>query len=250
VRLLSPVPVLLLMFVISPSSFGAWSFDGTNDYVETGETSGLYLPDGDWTIYANVQVPNNAGTANKFIFNTLASDFPTSGFIDWYIVQDSHATTATRGDLWIDYGDDGNGVSGDIGSSGTPPFTGNAAYTVVLIQRSGNTVTQYVGTTANGSFTNGDFSGITPTGVYIGARFDLESTRFFSGNMAGFAIWSRALTAAEMTSLANGWSPNCYANGRTFYMPMIVDYQELQTGIAVTNHGSTSSAHPRLYMCN
>ncbi len=250
-RRLSPLLlVLILLCIVTPSSFGAWSFDGTNDYVETGETSGLYLPDGDWTIYANVQVPNNAGTANKFIFNTLASDFPTSGFIDWYIVQDSHATTSTRGDLWTDYGDDGNGVSGDVGSSGAPPFTGNTAYTVLFIQRSGSTVTQYVGTTASGSFTNAGFGGITPTGLFIGARFDLEATRFFSGNIAGFAIWNRALSTAEMASLVNGWSPNCYVNGIPFYMPMIVDYQELQTGITVTNHGTTNSAHPRLHMCN
>jgi uncharacterized protein YcnI len=77
-------PVIFL--VLNTVSFGAYTFNGTNAYVETNETAGLYIPDGDWTIAVKVQVPNNAGTDNKFIYNMLASDFPTSGNIDQYIV--------------------------------------------------------------------------------------------------------------------------------------------------------------------
>jgi hypothetical protein len=226
-------------------------FDGTDDYAETNETAGLYLPDGDWTIAVKVQVPNNAGTANKFIYNTLSGDFPGSGFIDHYIVQDNHATTDTRGDAWVDYGDDGNDVSGDFGTTGTPPFTGNALWTQLFLQRSGNTVTQYVGsTTGNGSFANASFDGITPTGIYIGARFDLESTRFFSGSIAEFAIWNRALSAAEMDGIIDGVTPGYYIRGLQFYMPMIREYVEYRSRAAVTNHGSTVGNHPRVFYPN
>jgi hypothetical protein len=243
--------VTILLLFSSGDSFAAFTFDGTDDYTETNETAGLYLQDGDWTIAVKVQVPNNAGTANKFIYNTLSSDFPSSGFIDHYIVQDSHATTDTRGDVWVDYGDDGNDVSGDFGSSGTPPFTGNTAWTQIFLQRSGNTVTQYIGsTTGNGSFTNASFDGVTPTGIYFGARFDLESTRFFSGNIAEFAIWNRALSAAEMDGIIDGVSPGYYIRGLQFHMPMIREYVEYRSMAAVTNHGSAVGSHPRVFYPN
>ena len=38
-------PVIFLVF--NTVSFGAYTFNGTNAYVETNETAGLYLPDGD-----------------------------------------------------------------------------------------------------------------------------------------------------------------------------------------------------------
>lgn len=242
---------VILFLLFTADSFSAFTFNGTDAYVETNETSGLYLQGGDWTIAVKVQVPNNAGTANKFIYNTLSSDFPASGFIDQYIVQDSHVTTDTRGDVWVDYGDDGADASGDFGTTGTPPFTGNTAWTQIILQRSGNTVTQYVGsTTGNGSFTNAGFDGVTPTGIYFGARFDLESTRFYSGNIAEFAIWNRALNTAEMEGIIDGMSPNFYIRGLQFYMPMMREYIEYQSRATVTNHGSTVGVHPRVFYPN
>ena len=232
-------------------SFAAYTFNGTNAYVETNEVQGLYLPDGDWTIAVRVQVPNNAGTDNKFIYNTLASDFPTSGNIDQYIVQDSHPTTDSRGDLWTDVSDDGGDASGDFGTGGTPPFTSNTAWTQVILQRSGNTVTQYAAsTTGNGSFTNASFDGVTPTGIYFGARYDLDSTRFFNGNIAEFAIWNRALNTAELDGLIDGVSPAYYIRGLQYYMPMIRDYIEYQSRATVTNHGSGAGSHPRVFYPN
>lgn len=241
----------ILIFTLNTVSFGAYTFNGTNAYVETNETSGLYFPDGDWTIAVKVQVPNNAGTNNKFVYNMLASDFPTTGNIDQYIVQDSHPTTDSRGDLWTDVSDDGGDAFGDFGTGGTPPFTGNTAWTQIILQRSGNTVTQYVGsTTGNGSFTNANFDGVTPTGLHIGARYDLESTRFFSGNIAEFAIWNRALNAAELDALIDGVSPGYFMRGLQFYMPMIREYAEYQSRATVTNHSSAVGSHPRVFYPN
>jgi hypothetical protein len=241
----------VIFFALNTFSFGAYTFNGTNAYVETNETAGLYLPDGDWTIAVKVQVPNNAGTNNKFIYNTLAGDFPASGNIDQYIVQDSHPTTDSRGDLWTDVSDDGGDASGDFGTGGTPPFTGNTAWTHVILQRSGNTLTQYAGsTTGNGSFTNAGFDGVTPTGMHIGARYDLESTRFFSGNIAELAIWNRALNTAEIDGIIDGMLPTCYIRGLQFYMPMIREYVEYQSRATVTNHGSAVGSHPRVFYPN
>lgn len=71
----------------------------------------------------------------------------------------------------------------------------------------------------------------------------------FNGDMCSAGVWSACLTPTQVAQLADGESPAAVqsANLRG-YLTMIDGVTEYVSGLSVTNHGTTISAHPpRMY---
>lgn len=70
---------------------------------------------------------------------------------------------------------------------------------------------------------------------------------FFAGDIAEAALWTVALTAADVAALAKGASPRLVRpESLQFYAPLIRETVELK-GLAITSSGSTTTDHPRIY---
>jgi hypothetical protein len=62
----------------------------------------------------------------------------------------------------------------------------------------------------------------TPDGnCNIAAQYYEDTSRFYSGDLAEFAIWKRPLSAAEVAALAKGFSPKLFPRYLTAYTPII-----------------------------
>ena len=121
----------------------------------------------------------------------------------------------------------------------------------------------YAGVFASGSsrtpYTNGvagtanttSVAAITPTVTSIGAWFEGTSSpiQFFDGRIAEVGIWSAALTAAEIASLAKGMTPDkIRPQNLVFYAPLVRDLNDQKGGLTITNNtGATVANHPRVY---
>lgn len=238
----------VLFCILAPfAAYPAWLYNGTNAYVALATGTATDFPDGDWTVSLWVKLTDNANSSTKYFIGFQSADYPTSGYNDIRYFGESHATTP--GQVEADAEDDDGTALAAISSSA--PFTGNTNWTRVTVIRSGNTVNVYIGTTSVANATNASFDGITPTGnMYFGADFELGAGRFLNGSTADAAKWNRALTAGELTALSQGFSASCLP-GFTWFTPMIGGvYQDVKGGLTVTNNGTVSAAHPRLYSCN
>jgi hypothetical protein len=71
----------------------------------------------------------------------------------------------------------------------------------------------------------------------------------FDGNLAEVGIWSAALTAAEIASLAKGMTcDKIRPQSLVFYAPLVRDLQDLSGGLTITNNNTaTVATHPRVY---
>jgi hypothetical protein len=89
----------------------------------------------------------------------------------------------------------------------------------------------------------------TPT-IGIGARHNGTSWGLFSdANTAECGVWSAALTADEIKSLAAGMTcEKVRPQSLVAYFPLIRNLTEIRSGLAVTNNnGATVANHPRVY---
>ncbi len=72
---------------------------------------------------------------------------------------------------------------------------------------------------------------------------------FFKGSIAEFGIWSAALTADEIASLAKGMTcDKIRPQSLVFYAPLVRDLIDQKGGLTITNNnGATVANHPRVY---
>jgi hypothetical protein len=103
----------------------------------------------------------------------------------------------------------------------------------------------------NGSLLASDASDRTPgtfDRVTIGAGA-VPAGLFFAGDIAEVGVWSAALTAAEIASLAQGISPSLVRpQSLVFYAPLVRDLIDVRGGLTITNNNTATVAdHPRIY---
>lgn len=86
----------------------------------------------------------------------------------------------------------------------------------------------------------------------IGVRYETTRANFFGGEIAEVGIWSVALTAAEIASLAKGVSPLMIRPASLIsYWPLIGKTSpeiDLHGRLEMTVNGTTAADHPRIYM--
>jgi hypothetical protein len=105
----------------------------------------------------------------------------------------------------------------------------------------------------NGVAGTTDTGNYTPAGlsvIYIGAIRGVSAiSAFHSGMIAEVGIWSAALTADEIASLAKGFTPDqIRPQSLVFYAPLIRDLIDYKGGLTITNNNAATVArHPRTY---
>lgn len=145
---------------------------------------------------------------------------------------------------WLawDAGAGPNGVDSTAGASGT-----SAWYHAAAVAASASSRTVYF----NGGNSAANTVSVTPSGLNdteIGAyRFGSSAPgSFFDGYMAEVAMWSAALTAAEVAKLASGVPCDQIRPANlVYYIPGIADILD-RKGTAWTNNNSVGfTAHPK-----
>lgn len=214
----------------------AWNFNGTSQYVTLGGNAVESLPDSDWTMAGWVQFSSRTGSGSDYVIASFGSEayFAIS-------VQQASATNANKLHLQIfEYAD----VDFNLYESGTS-FASNTSATHIAARRSGTTFTIWVNGSQVGTSTNANVETVTIDGagsVLIGIDAD-TSTGPFHGDLWEWAKWDRALSSDELATLAKKFAPIFFMDSLKWYVPMVREYTEIKTGIAVTNNSTTVSAH-------
>lgn len=231
---------VLLLFLGPCTAYSAWLFDGTNDFVSLTDNAALTLPDGDWTVAGWVKLNSNSTSQDLFV---VRHDRVSGDGWEIRIISTGAVTDEAS---FIVQSDNGTFVSG--ASTGSP-FLSNTDWTHLVLQRSGSTVTLYIDAVSVASASNASLDAINPDeDLFLGNRDNADIN--LNGSLAEWAKWDRAISAGELISLAQGFSANCLP-GFLWFTPMLGGvYQEIKGGLTVTNNGTVSAAHPRLYSCN
>jgi hypothetical protein len=107
----------------------------------------------------------------------------------------------------------------------------------------------YLDGTLDGERTSGVPASLynTPANLQIGGY--VGASLFFDGLIAEVGIWSAALTAAEIASLAKGMTcDKVRPQSLVFYAPLVRDLIDAKGGLTITNNNTATVAnHPRVY---
>jgi hypothetical protein len=84
--------------------------------------------------------------------------------------------------------------------------------------------------------------------IYSGSA-NLTIGSGYGGEIAEVGIWSAALSAAEIASLAKGMTcDKIRPQSLVFYAPLVRNLQDAKGGLTITNNnGATVATHPRVY---
>jgi hypothetical protein len=85
--------------------------------------------------------------------------------------------------------------------------------------------------------------------ILIGARRNTSVGLQYTGNIADAAVWTVALTADEIASLAKGMTcDKVRPQSLVFYSPLTRDLIDAKGGLTITNNNTATVAnHPRVY---
>ena len=195
----------------------AWSFDGSNDYVEIG-TSPMGSVSGDFGIS----------------FWIKSSDFGSGGY-GAPAIMGSYDSGSSGGNHWQIYENGGAIKLSDGSTTITTSITGieDGAWHHVLLTRSGSTVTAYKdGSSASTHSYTPDFP--SPSSyLKLGQRGD--GNQYTTMNLDQVTFYDKALTSTEVQTLYNSGSGDSTpdTNG------MIAHYDFEQTGSTLENQGTS-----------
>ncbi|NBW18711.1 MAG: LamG domain-containing protein [Caulobacteraceae bacterium] len=116
----------------------------------------------------------------------------------------------------------------------------------------------FASTSSRTSYLNGGSAGtntatVTPSGVdrvRMAARFNGGNPGLYlSGRLAEIGIWSAALNADEVASLADGITcDKVRPRSLVFYAPLVRNLVDVKGGLTITNNNTATVAnHPRVY---
>lgn len=170
---------------------------------------------------------------NGSVVRTFAGLWQDSGsLLQWQV-----AINGSNQPVFFVYG------PGFSGGTATSISTGNW-YNLVMV-KTGASLYGYVNNTKN-TFT-GQNSAMTSRAISFGIGARPDGTNTASSDIAEFATWTRALTDAEVASLAKGFKPIRVPKPE-IYIPLIRNKVDLSSAYAVTDNGSPTVAnHPRVY---
>lgn len=236
----------VLFCILGPcTAYPAWQYDGT-DYVSVADGSATTLPNGDWAMYVCIKLDTTSGWPNDY---TVLSAGVSSGSEGEFIIGvDQDGGSSTRAELYI--ADDFYGSEVSLSSTGNE-FAGNTNPTPVVLQRSGSNFEFYVNGVPSGSVAVGGIDELNfNTPFILGPYYnEVGVDNALPGSLCGFAKWNRALTQGELTSLGQMYSPSCIPGSQVMDIPMAGGYQDRHSGLAVTNTGTTITAHSRMFFC-
>jgi hypothetical protein len=146
-----------------------------------------------------------------------------------------------------------NGAATRAGSV-SQNFTGWNHWAMVFDGSQSTNATRLVGYRNGSSLTlsfNGTIAATTSNDVdmesfTIGRA--LANNAWSTGDFADLAIWQAALSAAQIASLADGFSADKVApESLVYYSPLARDISDVVGGMTLTDASSTVEPHPRIY---
>jgi hypothetical protein len=168
--------------------------DGVDDHYTYADASSLDYPDGNWTVAALVKLDYVTATKIQYIFN----HGNTGGAQNIQLFLNGQTLTGTAR------------TSGSASTATLAGFTNNTKWYVLGIRRNGTNVEVFSceqgGTISVSTATAINTPAvITPSGTaYVGARFDLSSTRFFGNNISYIFKCNGTVSNANIEALAAG----------------------------------------------
>lgn len=140
-----------------------------------------------------------------------------------------------------------NGVAGTATNAGT--FSPNAWHHAAVIYTSITSRTSYLdGVAGTANTVSSDPTGLTT--LLIGAiMVSSAPASHFDGNLSEFGVWNVALTAAEIVSLAKGFSAKkIRPQSLEFYAPIVRNIGDYIGGVSLSNENTaTVTSHNRIY---
>ena len=156
---------------------------------------------------------------------------------------------SARGDLAGDPIRINTDINGTSAVNSTISYNANSWNHACGVFQSNSSRTVYVNGQASGT-SSASFSPTNISLVNIGFFSNVAGAQaYMSGLIAEVGIWSAALTAAEIASLAKGMTcDKVRPQSLVFYAPLVRNLIDQKAARAITNNnGSTVAEHPRVY---
>lgn len=213
----------------------SYEFNGTSQYLSA--TSGIVSGD-PATIWARFY-PTSESTDRYIVGNgSSTNNNPLRGI--------PHFNTLTPRSIAAQHRYDTGSVANAV-STGAP--TTNAWNTAAGVFTSASSRTVYLNYTDTSTNTNSFTGAITFDRFSIGGLLRSTVVQYFAGRICEVAMWSAALTNAEVASLNAGFKPRrIRPQSLAFYAPLIRTVQDLRNALTITNNNTATVAdHPRVY---
>lgn len=208
----------------------AYSFNGTSQYISGGSAPVSVTP---LTMAAFVR--REDGNVNTFVCveNADNSDGFKQGFFSNTVF--------------------GMAISANNGAFSQSPASSFPLSTTI------HAATVFVSSTSRTTYADGASGSVNAASRTPGTldRFKIAAQGSTGGSVGGFwnglvsevALWSVALTAAEVVSLSKGFRPyRVRPQSLVLYAPLVRNLQDLSRAITLTNNNSATVAnHPRVY---
>lgn len=237
---------VVLLCILGPyTAYPAWEFDSI-DYVSVADGPATTFPNANWAIGGWIKLSTTTGWSFDFTFVSAGVSGGSEG--EFVLGIDQDGGSSTRVELYI--ADDFYGSEVNLASTGDE-FVGNTNWTHVLLLRSGSNFVFYINGVASGTASVGGIDELNFNTPLVFGTYYAETGNFTAipASLAGWAKWDRAPSQAEITGLAQGFSPSCVPGSQMLNFPMTGPYQEIRSGLAVTNSGTIVAAHPRMIFC-
>jgi len=205
--------------------------NGSSTYMTIGDNAALSFPDGGFTL---------AGWIYLIPSPTRGYYFYSHGTVQ--AVSSCNLAIASNGSL-IAYVRSDAGVLKQVGWVVGAIAAGNWYH--ICLRCAGDDLRLYKNGVQSGNSDSASWGGINPSGsLYLGARNDLNATKFFDGHIAEWAKWDRAISDVELAALAAGANPLRFRQYLRWHWSGRDELREDVAGLVITNYGSTLSDHP------
>lgn len=210
----------------------AYEFNGTNQYLSTASAPITAVP---LTI------------ACWFYPDTITTRYTLAAINALNIVSNGFFNISARGDLSGDPIRIAVDASGTAAVNSTTGYTANSWNHACGVFESNSSRTVY----CNGGGSATSTASYTPSNIVLMriGYFDTAGPAYMDGRIAEVGVWNAALTAAEIASLADGFTcDKVRPQNLVFYAPLVRDLQDVRGGLTITNNNSaTVATHPRVY---
>jgi hypothetical protein len=141
------------------------------------------------------------------------------------------------------------GASGTIQVDTSQTYSANTWNHAAGVFTSATSRTPYLNGVAGATNTGNCGSQNTADSILIGVRANPSLSFYMNGLLAEVGIWSVALTAAEVASLADGMTcDKVRPQSLVFYAPLVRELIDARGGLTITNNNTATVAnHPRVY---
>jgi len=182
-------------------------FDGSNDYVDLGNDSGLDLT-GDFSIFAWVNYSSFA-TANYWEHAIIARDEGGGSNDKWIFT-----VTSQTGGTHFEYYSTVTGTNTEL--NGNLWNVALGAWNYLGITKQGSTFTFYRNGQPDGTAVSAN---ALPLSISVNTRIGFAESRYFHGTIDEATIWNRALSASEIAADYNNFLSMKYVSSSQYIRP-------------------------------